>query len=1817
MSTKRLTLAEQIAELDDVAPVDFDPDSIPKEHSDNDEEGDVSASPNREHYVDVGPSTMQKMQDISISDPRYDGVKVSRKQLEQDLSEDENESQDSEDDEGSDELEGPNTSREDLNSSEEEKEERLDDLTVALRKKREEDRRKGQAVSAQLTLWNTLMDARIRAQKISVAASRLPEKDLLATLREEPECQASLKRMLEETVRLSDEIEELQESLLPDDVSAPPRKKRRVELDTIPDFETQLVIATAAHSAFEAAYHPHLIQTLSKWSSKIQAVAPSVLLPSNRNAFSSSKSSTSIKSAVDQISERNPTIKETKMKRLGVKVEDPELFDDTDFYQQMLRDVIDTNGEGGWCCKGRKIRYEVHEKLQNFMVPIPAHGGWHEEQIDELFVSLLGKGSSVELNAESEVVVDLYATWDVKSFISKMTCFTNSGMSKFEVRCMSGCDPPQPTFIRFPTCSLPLTSIVDATVFPLPKHWFALNIVFPFRWPVSMSTSDRPSPPGTDGGGIRAISQALMVREMMHRVEIDHRLSSPVRVCGHFDMICGSGFGGLLAIMCGILKMTGDELVHEFVTLCKVVFLEGLDTAQRTQVLENEIKRLIRTYSTCGEERKMIAEDDTCRTFVCAAAFHNTSHPRLFRNYPSRANPSINCMLWEAACATLVMPDLFNPITIRDAHLQETFVGGALRWNNPTDVLTMEAANVFKDRSITSIISIGSGHPGYMSLSKGLTELFPRIALDCERTADDMERRFGNAPEAFWRLSVEQGLQNLEVDLSNLDALVSHTNSYLQGARTTRNIDTLLQDLIRRPERIPVDRISGMAPVVSELLHRKVCPSPTQYFIERRSVLQNLEGYFFSHRTSCRIGVLYGIGGGGKSQIGLQFIQLNRNRFSDVFFIDASSKYTLETDLKAIAVGAADKPTAEDGLRILRTTKEEWLLFLDNADDTTLDLRPYIIWSHGNVLITTRNREVRLHAPECSIWVDKLEVEEAKELLLSGVAISESSEAASIAYKIVQELGCLALAVNQARGFLAQDICTLSEYLPIYMRNRKRLLEDKTIQSTDDYEHTVYTTWTISFNRLSSDAAFLLELLCFMHHNSIPSRLFEDAWKAYENATENAVPTTLMTFLSSFKAMDSAWDILQFRKLIREILSFSLMEFDASNHIFSLHPLVQQWAQSQSRNPQETIRLTQTLLCLATPSGESQQDYITRLSLLPHVRESTRTGLCVHSTFMSLAGLVYHTGGLFRESCQLFERLVSELQDCIGPEHPNTLRGMNNLGVIYSKLGRYQDALDLYERVLPLETRILGKEHPNTLSTMNDLAVNYVCLGQHQDALKLLEQVLALRTRTLGEKHPHTLQSMNSLAGTYSRLSQYQDALRLKEQVLVLMTQTLGKEHPDTLTSMNNLASTYSSLGRHQDALKLIERALTVETQILGEEHPNTLTSMSNLASAYAELDQPQEALKLEERVLALSAKTLGEEHPHTLTRMNNIASTYSVLGQHRDALEVKERVLALSTRILGKEHPSTLHNMSNLAATYLVLGRRQDALNLHEQVLPLMVRNLGDDHPSTLAGTGNLACIYLCFGRYQDALKLLEQNLAMRRRILGERHPDTLMSMGTVADTYSRMGQPQTALKLWEQVLALKTEIVGKEHPHTLAIMNHLVTTYSKLGRHQDALDLNKQTLALRTQIQGKEHPDTLICMGRVAAAYSRFGQPQMSLELWEQVQPLITRVLGEEHPVTLETMDNLAVTYASLGRHQDALKLQERNLVLLTQLLGEDHPRTITSVSNLAATYTSLGRSSEALKFHERALNARTRVQGPEHPGTIAYAKWVQDLRDNTTLI
>ncbi|KAF7308684.1 Sorting nexin-41 [Mycena chlorophos] len=404
-------LAETLAQLDEAAPVDFDPEDVLAR---SEPLQDSVLEPVREHYVDVGPSTLRKLQ--SIADPKYDGVKTSRKQL----------MEDSDHDNDDDDEKVPSESEGSASESEEDEgpPTPADDLSTSLQKTLDADRKKGKAVAQQIATWETLLDARIGLQKAVSVSQKLPSSSQLSRYTEVKGCREALDKMLDEAFLLSDELFDLQEKLLTANESAVPPPRKR---------------PTDAASALEHAYHQHLVQNLNKWSTKIQAVAPAALLPSNRNAFSS-RNSQNLKSAVQLIDETlldhrklvaRTQVRRGKGLRLGEGDEmeededavDVEMFDDTDFYQQLLRDVIDSRSGGvagadNWMAlqrqrkakkkvdtkasKGRKIRYETHEKLQNFMVPVLVPGLWHEEQIDELFSSLLGRGFEGALGKDVE-----------------------------------------------------------------------------------------------------------------------------------------------------------------------------------------------------------------------------------------------------------------------------------------------------------------------------------------------------------------------------------------------------------------------------------------------------------------------------------------------------------------------------------------------------------------------------------------------------------------------------------------------------------------------------------------------------------------------------------------------------------------------------------------------------------------------------------------------------------------------------------------------------------------------------------------------------------------------------------------------------------------------------------------------------------------------------------------------------------------------------------------------------------------------------------------------------------------------------------------------------------------------------------------------------------------------------------------------------------------------------------------------------------------------------------------------------------------------
>ncbi|KAK6993239.1 FabD/lysophospholipase-like protein [Favolaschia claudopus] len=690
---------------------------------------------------------------------------------------------------------------------------------------------------------------------------------------------------------------------------------------------------------------------------------------------------------------------------------------------------------------------------------------------------------------------------------------------------------------------------------------------------------------------------------------------------------------------------------------------------------------------------------------------------------------------------------------------------------------------------------------------------------------------------------------------------------------------------------------------------------------------------FYTRQSGSRlVYVLHGLGGAGKSQLAFKFAQeaQENNRFSDIFYVDASSQQTAEDDLKLLAPAGSEE-TANSGLGWLARQKE-WLLVFDNADDIQLDISKFFPRGKGNILITTRNPQLSMHGEDFK--VSDMDVDDAKDLLLKLVgkkAVDNNKE--QLATDIVMELHCFALAVTQSGGYIHAR-GKLDTYLNLYKTSRDALLNQKEVQGQDQYGFAVYATWALSYNLLSPGGKCLLQICSQLHHQNIPQEIFENASLSNTKLEDPELQIEVAALLAHIGGQNKGWDQMVFDKCAGELQSFSLIGQNLLDNSYSIHPLVQHWSNettSQIHAQLESLKMcVLAIIGLSISKGNTMEEHQYRHKLVATSScdrvEMTQFSLTFCDDDDTLAFVLYE-GGQFKNAIKLQVVVMEARKQHLGEDHSDTLHSMDTLAMSYWRQGQWSDAEDLVVFVLEARKRKLS---PSTLYSMNYLASIYLSQGRWHDALALQVVVLAAFKQRLGVEHPDTLSTMNNLAATYNSQHQWKDAEDLQIFVLETRKKQLGEDHPETLAITNNLAATYSSQGKHSDAETLKLVVLEAYKRQLGKEHTNTLTIMNNLALNYQNQEQwtdaeplqlavlegwkRQDAEALQVTVLEARKQHLGGEHPDTLVSMNNLARTY--LSQHRfgeaEALEVK--VVETYKQLLGEEHPETQISMQSKA---------------------------------------------------------------------------------------------------------------------------------------------------------------------------------------------------------------------------------------------------------------------------------------------------------------
>ncbi|KAJ7827150.1 hypothetical protein B0H14DRAFT_3144712 [Mycena olivaceomarginata] len=1025
-----------------------------------------------------------------------------------------------------------------------------------------------------------------------------------------------------------------------------------------------------------------------------------------------------------------------------------------------------------------------------------------------------------------------------------------------------------------------------------------------------------------DGGGIRGLSMLIILKHLMYRLKVAEDLPDVPHPCDYFDLIGGTGTGGLIALMLGRLRMSVEDAIKAYGELSKEVFSHvkppGSAGRFKASKLEKVIKQIVRAKSASQDPEEGLEDtrDNACRTF--------------------------------ASRATSAAPTFFKQIKIGHPGMEEAFLDGGMGHNNPTVALLLEAKVLFPDKQIACIISLGTGQPHTIDVPKPslLNRLIPldvikaiqKIATDCEKEHQSLAHRFDGVEKLYFRFNVERGMQDIQLNQwEKLGDVVANTRQYIQSHPVVNQLADAVKSLSERAGRVlaatlttveaPLDKIKQSQAALA--LDR--CPPPSRNFQGRQDILAKMDEYFSRDIGETHVYVLHGLGGSGKTQIALKFLTMTNKpstpRFTRQFFIDASSLQTLDTAFKNIAIVHKIGNSLQDALLWLTTQIEEWMLLFDNADDPKIDLFPFFPrCTHGNIIITSRNPRMTVHGPTSHSKVGDMDEADAIDLLLLRAAKEKTVETAEKAAEIVKELWCLPLAIIQAGAYILK-FNYLNQYLSLYKQDHTRLLSEHPGlgQSHNGYELTVYATWQISFKQLSKVAAQFLQMCSLLHHDHIPDSIFQEAAMWKKNNEADALQQA-RAFLQNFLSPSDIWNPQSFMDIIAEIDAYSLIDKHDGDTL-SLHPLVHAWCRNTLADEPRLRECMIDILGMSVRFTDNRHQF--RIGLMPHVDALILNPATVKPVFRNEYFRICFDSGRFKEAGLIMDIQLEQNRQGLGADHQETLEAMANLAATYRQLGRYQEAEPLEGTVLEKRKTLLGADHPDTLGAMAHLAATYHQLGRYQEAEHLEGTVLEKRKTLLGADHPDTLRAMANLAATYFQLGRYQEAEHLEGTVMEKRKTLLGADHPDTLWAMANLADTYRQLGRYQEAEPLEGAVLEKRKTLLGADHPDTLGAMANLAATYRQLGRYQEAEPLEGAVLEKRKTLLGADHPDTLRAMANLAATYFQLGRYQEAEPLEGTVLEKRKTLLGADHPDTLQAMANLADTYRQLGRYQEAESL------------------------------------------------------------------------------------------------------------------------------------------------------------------------------------------------------------------------------------------------------------------------------------------------
>ena len=499
---------------------------------------------------------------------------------------------------------------------------------------------------------------------------------------------------------------------------------------------------------------------------------------------------------------------------------------------------------------------------------------------------------------------------------------------------------------------------------------------------------------------------------------------------------------------------------------------------------------------------------------------------------------------------------------------------------------------------------------------------------------------------------------------------------------------------------------------------------------------------------------IHGLGGVGKTRLAIEYAWRQASDYENaLLFVSAGSPADFRINLAALCnaeiLNLPEQNQAEEAVRlaaVFRWLREHsgWLLILDNIDtpEAAVEVEKTLPKLQGGEVIIT-SRMADWSAAVQTTELDVLGEQDAAAFLLERTELrrKKTDTDTDDASVLANELGGLALALEQAGAYIAKNRFSFSEYRRRWESTREKVLAwyDQRLMK---YPSSVATTWQTSVDQLADPERVLLNILAWLAPEPIPVSLLE------------GVPV----------------DGADARDALAGLASLSLARWMADREAVTVHRLVQEITRQRLSDNErhDTLNLAVDLLDRALPSPEwDQKGWQLWEQLAPHCRTLLNRlrdhGLELKATrIMNQLAIWIHNRAEYGEAEPLYRRTLAIEEKSFGPEHPNVARGLNNLAELLRATNRLAEAEPLYRRALAITEKSFGPEHPDVAIRLNNLAELLSATNRLAEAEPLYRQVLLILAEfghRIGHEHPHFRTAINNYAGLISAMGLSHDAI--------------------------------------------------------------------------------------------------------------------------------------------------------------------------------------------------------------------------------------------------------------------------------------------------------------------------------------------------------------------------------------------------------------------------------------------------------------------------